>query len=235
MEVKQMTKHFWIVGTDTDVGKTVVTTYFMRYFQTKGVAAIPYKPVQTGIMVDNSKTFYGDTEFYKSFSEEVLVEEHLNSYSFKMPASPHYAAMLEGAIIDEAVILQNIKQLKTMYDHVICEGAGGLYVPLNEQGNYHFVELIKQSQLPVVLVTRTKLGTINHTFLSLEALKMWEIPIVGIVFNGYEGTELEKNNIKTIQQNSDLPSIVIPKLNNLSDLKNIQIPNTKFLERLSII
>ncbi|NWQ41861.1 dethiobiotin synthase [Bacillus sp. EB106-08-02-XG196] len=230
-----MTNHFWIVGTDTDVGKTLVTAYFMRYFQTKGVKAIPYKPIQTGIMVENTKHFYGDTEFYKSFSEEVLVEEHLNSYSFKKPASPHYAAMLEGAVIDEAVILQHITKLMTMYDHVICEGAGGLYVPLNEQGNYHFLKLIKQSQLPVVLVTRTKLGTINHTFLSLEALKIWEIPIVGIVFNGDEGTELEKNNIRTIQQNTDLPTLVIPKLDVLSDLKNIQLPNTDFLERLSSI
>ena len=64
-----------------------------------------------------------------------------------------------------------------MYDYVICEGAGGLYVPLNEQRNYHFLHLIQQSQLPVVLVARTKIGTINHTLLSLEALKMKEFQL----------------------------------------------------------
>ena len=227
-----MTQHFWIVGTDTDIGKTIVTTYFMRYFQAKGENVIPYKPVQTGIIVENSKQYYGDTAFYQSFSEGTLVEEHLNSYSFKEPASPHYAAMLEGKVIEEEVILQHIKQLKSLYDYVICEGAGGLYVPLNEQRNYHFLHLIQQSQLPVVLVARTKIGTINHTLLSLEALKMKDIPIAGIVFNAFEGTEIEIDNIRAIGQITNLPSLVIPKLENLSDLKELQIENTEFLERL---
>lgn len=227
-----MTKHFWIVGTDTDIGKTLVTTYFMRYFQAKGESVIPYKPVQTGMIVENSKSYYGDTSFYQSFSESTLVEEHLNSYSFKEPASPHYAARLEGKEIKEEVILQHINQLKSIYDYVICEGAGGLYVPLNEQRNYHFLHLIQQSQLPVVLVARSTLGTINHTSLSLEALKMKEIPIVGIVFNAFEGTEIEKDNIRMIGQMTNLPSLVIPKLTNLVDLKKLQVENSGFLERL---
>ncbi|RUL51321.1 dethiobiotin synthase [Lysinibacillus antri] len=227
-----MTQHFWIVGTDTDVGKTLVTTYFMRYFQEKGASVTPYKPVQTGIIVEGSNQYYGDTAFYQSFSEQTLVEEHLNSYSFKEPASPHYAAMLEGKEIQEEVILQHIQQLKSEYDYVICEGAGGLYVPLIEQGHYHFLHLIKQSGLPVILVARTKLGTINHTLLSIEVLKMKDIPIAGVVFNAFEGTELEKNNISTIEQMTRLPSLVIPKFKNLSDLKNIQLENTQFFERL---
>ena len=216
-----MTQHFWIVGTDTDIGKTLVTTYFMRYFQAKGENVIPYKPVQTGIIVENTKQYYGDTAFYQSFSEANLVEEHLNSYSFKEPASPHYAAMLEGSVIKEEVILQHIKQLKSMYDYVICEGAGGLYVPLNEQRNYHFLHLIQQSQLPVVLVARTKIGTINHTLLSLEALKMKDISVVGIVFNAFEGTEMESENIRTIGQITNLPSLVIPKVGKSIRLKRI--------------
>jgi dethiobiotin synthetase len=227
-----MTRHFWIVGTDTDIGKTLVTTYFMRYFQTNGENVIPYKPVQTGIIVENSKQYYGDTSFYQTFSEGTLVEEHSNSYSFKEPASPHYAALLEGKEIREEVILQHINRLKLIYDYVICEGAGGLYVPLNEQRNYHFLHLIQQSQLPVVLVARTTLGTINHTLLSLEALKMKDIPIVGIVFNAFEGTEIEIDNMRTIGRMTNLPSLVIPKLKNLVDLKKLQVEKTEFLERL---
>jgi dethiobiotin synthetase len=227
-----MTRHFWIVGTDTDIGKTLVTTYFMRYFQTNGENVIPYKPVQTGIIVENSKQYYGDTTFYQSFSEGTLVEEHSNSYSFKEPASPHYAAMLEGKEIQEEVILQHINRLKSIYDYVICEGAGGLYVPLNEQRNYHFLHLIQQSQLPIVLVARTTLGTINHTLLSLEALKMKDIPIVGIVFNAFEGTEIEIDNMRTIGRMTNLPSLVFPKLKNLVDLKKLQVEKTEFLERL---
>lgn len=227
-----MAQHFWIVGTDTDVGKTLVTAYFMRRFQMKGKNVIPYKPVQTGIITENNKSYYGDTTFYQSLSETHLIERHLNSYSFKEPASPHYAAMLEDLEIQGDVILEHITKLKSLYDFLICEGAGGLYVPLDEQRNYYFLHLIQQSQLPVVLVTRTKVGTINHTLLSLEALKMKDIPIVGIVFNEFEGTKLEMNNIDAIQNFTNLPYLIIPKLKNLSDLKDIRIENDEFFERL---
>ncbi|MBB6445166.1 dethiobiotin synthase [Bacillus benzoevorans] len=227
-----MAQYFWITGTDTDIGKTLITTYFMRYFQAKGANVIPYKPVQTGIIIENSRKYYGDTAFYQSFSEEPLAAAHLNSYSFKEPASPHYAARLEGKVIEEEVILQHIKQLKSLYDYVFCEGAGGLYVPLNEQRNYHFLDLMKQSELPVVLVARTTLGTINHTLLSLEALKRNDIPIAGIVFNAFDGTELERDNIETIRRITDLPSLVIPKLKNIADIKSISIESTQFFERL---
>lgn len=227
-----MTQHFWVIGTDTDVGKTLVTTYFMLFFQEKGKNVIPYKPVQTGIILENSKSDYGDTAFYQSFSKASLKEEHINSYSFIEPASPHYAARLEGKEIKEEVILQHINHLKSIYDYVICEGAGGLYVPLDEKRNYTFLDLIQQSQLPVVLVARTNLGTINHTLLSLEALKMRNIPIVGIVFNGFEGSSLEKSNIETIQQFVGMPSLIIPKLENPYDLDDILTENHLFFERL---
>ncbi|HHW37315.1 MAG TPA: dethiobiotin synthase [Bacillales bacterium] len=227
-----MSQHFWIVGTDTDVGKTVVTAYFMRHFQKKGKSVIPYKPVQTGIITENNKSYYGDTTIYQSLSETHLIARHLNTYSFKESASPHYAAMLEGSEIKGEVILEHIKKLKSRYDFLICEGAGGLYVPLDEHRNYYFLHLIQQSQLPVVLVTRTRVGTINHTLLSLKALKSRDIPIVGLVFNGYEGTNLEMNNITAIKKCANLPFLIIPKLKNLSDLKDIQIENDEFFERL---
>ncbi|MCH1624372.1 dethiobiotin synthase [Fredinandcohnia quinoae] len=226
-----MTQQFWIAGTDTDIGKTLVTTIFMRYFQAKGAKVAPYKPIQTGVGVDGISL--SDTEFYKSFSEVDLVEEDLNSYSFNEPASPHYAARLEKVLIDEGVILQHIKDLLAKYDVVICEGAGGLFVPIDDQCNYHFVHLIKQSQLPVLLVASTRLGTINHTLLSVEALKKRGIPIVGIVFNSFGGTELETDNIRTIEQMTSLPSVVIPQFKDLSEITQFTLDITKLLERLT--
>ncbi|GGE61254.1 dethiobiotin synthase [Priestia taiwanensis] len=230
-----MGQNFWVVGTDTNIGKTIITTYLMRYFQLQGKSVIPYKPVQTGIVVEDLQSYYEDTTFYQMFSESSLIETHLNSYSFKEAASPHYAAKLEGAGVEEEIILNHIQQLKMMYDSVICEGAGGLYVPLNEQPHYYFIDLIKQTQLPVILVASSKLGTINHTLLSIEALKNRDIPIAGIVFNMFEDTELEINNIETIKQRTNIPVIVMPKLHKLSDLKDVQIEGIDFLERMLAI
>lgn len=227
-----MSNHFWITGTDTDVGKTLVTTYFMRYFQSKGEKVIPYKPIQTGLIVKDSKQYYGDTEFYQKFTETPLAAEDLNSYSFVEPASPHYSARLEGAQINEEVILDHLEELKSKYNRVICEGAGGLYVPIDERRNYHFLDLIKESRLPSVVVARTTLGTINHTLLTLEVLKMNDIPVAGIVFNGFEGTELEQDNIQTIKQITQLPTLVIPKLKSLAELKTLELEDDLFFERV---
>ena len=227
-----MANYFWVVGTDTDVGKTIVTTTLMRYFQTKG-EVLPYKPVQTGLIEEGDIKYYGDTQFYQSFIEMELDEQNINSYSFKEPASPHYAARLEGASIDEKRILQHIERLKSQYDYVICEGAGGLYVPLDEKRNYYFHHLIKETQMPVVLVTRTTLGTINHTLLTIEALRAKGIPIAGIVCNAFEGTELEVDNVTTIRQATGLPLILIPKLQNMADLKELHLEDAnEFFERL---
>jgi dethiobiotin synthetase len=226
-----LTQHFWIVGTDTDVGKTFVTTYFMRYLQEKGKSIIPYKPVQTGINEENLENS-SDTVFYQSFSKEPLRKEHMNSYSFKEPASPHYAAMLENTAISEDIILNQIECLKTLYEYVICEGAGGLYVPLKEKQYYFFLDLIRQSQLPVILVTRTTLGTLNHTLLSLEVLKYNGISIAGIVCNAFGGTELEMNNIHTIKEITSLPTLVIPKISEAAEFKEYYLKGKDSLERL---
>ncbi|RSK24675.1 dethiobiotin synthase [Bhargavaea beijingensis] len=210
---------FWVIGTDTNVGKTFVTTWLMRYFQSKGTA-IPYKPVQTG-MIDDGTPYYGDTYFYRQFSQTELDGRQVNTYSFPTPASPHYAARLEGQTIEGERILRQIKRLTSRYDHVICEGAGGLYVPLDEKRGYCFQHLVKDSKLPVVLVTRTSLGTINHTLLTVEALRACGIPIIGIVFNGFEGTELEKDNRATICRLTGLHSVTLPKLSEARELEKL--------------
>lgn len=223
-------KNFWVVGTDTNVGKTVVTAFFMRYFQTKG-NVIPYKPVQTGIIEEGESSYYGDTHFYQQFSEVRLDARHVNSYSFRKPASPHYAARIEGEIIEENRILQQIESLTSQYDHVICEGAGGLYVPLDERRGYCFHHLIKASELPVVLVARTTIGTINHTLLTVEALRASGIPVIGLVFNMFEGEELEIDNISTIRKLTGLPSITLPRLKEIEELKalNFELAEVFFL------
>lgn len=202
-------QHFWVVGTDTDVGKTFITTLFMRQLQIQGANVIPYKPVQTGELEDKGHYYYHDTNSYLTYSLQPLPKEELNTYSFSLPASPHYAAEMEEESIKEDRILKAIDQLKQNYDTVICEGAGGLYVPLHSDTTFTLLDVIQQSALPVILVTNTKLGMINHTLLSVKALQERQIDLLGIVFNQFEHSLLEKNNVKTISRFIDVPSVVI--------------------------
>lgn len=202
-------QHFWVVGTDTDVGKTFITILFMRQLQMKGQKVIPYKPVQTGEVENKDHYYYHDTTSYLQYSLQPLAKRVLNTYSFRIPASPHYAAELEGETIKEDKFLKAIDQLKLDYDTVICEGAGGLYVPLHSDTTLTLLDVIQQSALPVILVANTKLGTINHTLLSVEALQARNIDLLGIVFNQFEQSAQEKNNIDTIRRFTAVPSVII--------------------------
>ncbi|MEG0381049.1 MAG: dethiobiotin synthase [Kurthia sp.] len=199
---------FWIVGTDTEIGKTYVTTLLMRQLQLSGKKVRPYKPIQTGEIVKAGQRYYEDTESYKKFSLEYLAEESLNTYSFALAASPHYAAHLEGVEIKKEKIIATI-QTFSKEEFLICEGAGGLFVPLHMNEETTLLDIIECSKLPVIVVTHTKLGTINHTLLTMEALNTRSIPILGIVYNQYEQTAMEDNNIATMRRFIRKPSIVL--------------------------
>ncbi|MEG0472550.1 MAG: dethiobiotin synthase [Solibacillus sp.] len=225
-------QHFWVVGTDTDVGKTCVTTLLMRQYQSQGVHVTPYKPVQTGEVFDNGRAYYYDSTMYEAYSLQPLERSILNDYSFKEPASPHFAAQLEGQKIDTKRILQQLKRLQQDVDVVICEGAGGIFVPLDAKGKVTLLDVIMESQLPVVVVTRTKLGTINHTLLTLEVLASRGIEVLGIVFNGDTGSAMEKNNIETILQHHPKSYAIIPQYKEFSEVMDHSITNTSLFERL---
>lgn len=225
-------QHFWVVGTDTDVGKTIVTTMLMCHLQRKGLNVTPYKPVQTGEIYDNGHGYYHDTAMYEKYSLQRLQQEHINSYSFREAASPHFAAQREGQQIQVEELFQHLQVLQESYDVVICEGAGGLFVPLNAPNGPTLLDMIVSSKLPVVLVTRTSLGTINHTLLTLEALYSRQINVVGIVFNGDAGSKMEQDNIQTILQYHPLPYAIIPQLQDISQLMEYSKTHTTLFERL---
>ncbi|QDP99139.1 dethiobiotin synthase [Lysinibacillus fusiformis] len=226
-------QHFWIVGTDTEVGKTCITTLLMRQLQKQGLRVTPYKPVQTGEMYQNGKSYYHDTTMYEKYSLQMLEPMNLNGFSFKEAASPHFAAQLEGQQINTHYLLKQMQYLQQSNDVVICEGAGGLFVPLDTIGETTLLDVIVQSKLPVVVVTRTTLGTINHTLLTLEALRTRAIEVLGIVFNGDTGSLIEQNNEETILQHHALPFATIPKLQNISEIVEYPITDTSLFERLT--
>ena len=169
-------KKYFITGISTGVGKTIVSAIFVE-----ALKADYWKPLQAGNLECK------DTDVVKSLVSNNISKFHAETYKFKTPASPHYAAELENIVIDP----DNFKIPETS-NHLIIESAGGLMVPLNK--NFLMIDLIKKFETEVILVSQNYIGSINHTLLSVEALKNRLIPIKGIVFNG-ERNESSENYI----------------------------------------
>jgi dethiobiotin synthetase len=174
----------FITGISTDVGKTIVSSIIVE-----ALKADYWKPIQAGDL-DNS-----DSHKVKSQISNTKSQFFPNSYALNTPASPHLAAELDGITID----LKNITAPQTQ-NHLVIEGAGGLFVPLN--GSDCVIDLI-QSDYKVIVVSRHYLGSINHTLLTIEALKNRNINIAGIIFSGEENQSsesiiLNKTGVKSI-------------------------------------
>jgi dethiobiotin synthetase len=174
----------FITGIGTDVGKTVASAII-----TQALEADYWKPIQAGDLA------LSDTHKVKSQILNPKSQFHPNAYALNTPASPHLAAALDGVTID----LQQIKEPQTN-NHLVIEGAGGILVPLNN--NDCIIDLI-QPDYKVIVVSRHYLGSINHTLLTIEALKSRNIPVAGIIFSGDENqaTEtiiLNKTGVKCI-------------------------------------
>ncbi|MHA8073792.1 dethiobiotin synthase [Aquirufa sp. HETE-40SA] len=164
-------KQFIVAGIGTEIGKTVVSAIL-----TAGLKADYWKPVQSGDFAT------GDAYWINNWVPSATV--HPSTYALSQPLSPHSAAEIDGITI-------KLEAFKIPTDQtLIVELAGGIMVPLNDQETN--LDLIKHLQLPVILVSKNYLGSINHTILSYEILKQHGIPMAGIVFNGPENRSGEK-------------------------------------------
>lgn len=181
----------FITGISTDVGKTIASSIVVEALQ-----ADYWKPVQAGDL-DNS-----DTHKVQSRVSNCKTQFFPNSYALNTPASPHLAAEIEGITID----LAKIKKPKTA-NHLVIEGAGGIFVPLNEKDT--IIDLI-QPDYKVIVVSRHYLGSINHTLLTIEAIQNRGLQVAGIIFSGSENKSTEdlilnKTGVKLIGRIDEEP------------------------------
>lgn len=183
-----MGQAFYVTGTGTDVGKTFFSSLFMaKYAEKYGFRY--WKPIQTGSISADDTTFVQKTT---SLPDSYFLKPN---FVFKTPASPHYAAKIEGQSIDPKSLLSSLsKERKT---NTLIEGAGGVFVPITE--DYLTIRAIQESNLGVVVVGSTELGTINHTLLTLEVLTSRFIPVFGFYLVGPENS-LQEDNATMIQR-----------------------------------
>lgn len=161
-----MNKTYFVTGIGTEIGKTISSAVLVEKLN-----ADYWKPIQAGDL-DNS-----DTLKVQNLISNSVSKFHPESYRLTQPFSPHYAAELDGIDIELNKII-----IPTTNNNLIIEGAGGLMVPINQ--NELMIDLIKKLDVEVILISKNYLGSINHTLLSVEALKNRNISIKGIIFNG---------------------------------------------------
>jgi dethiobiotin synthetase len=161
-------KPIFVTGIGTGIGKTIVSAVLVEKLK-----ADYWKPIQSGDLEDN------DTLKVQGLVSNTKSFFHPEAYRLTQPFSPHKSAAIDGVRIDAARIIAPVTA-----NTLIVEGAGGLMVPLNN--SFLMIDLIKQLGAEVILVTQNYLGSINHTTLSIYALKKEGIPIKGIIFNGAE-------------------------------------------------
>ena len=177
-------KGIFVTGTDTGVGKTVVTAGLTRILRAAGLDAAPMKPVQTGCVSTGESLSAPDLEFAlcaAGLAPDPSEKHLMCPYCYEPACSPHLAGRLAGHDPQVDKIVEAARRLGRRRQVVIAEGAGGVLVPLNERET--MLDLMRQLHWPVVLVARGALGTINHTLLSLRALRGADVDVLGVVFN----------------------------------------------------
>lgn len=184
--MKGMPRKLFVTGTDTDAGKSYATGWFARLINQSGGNAMTMKFVQTG-----NKDYSEDIAVHRRIMGIEMTEEDLNHLTapeiYSYPCSPDLAAKIDSRPIDLAAITEASDRLAEKYDTVLIEGAGGIMVPLS--GEYLTIDYIRDHRLPVVLVTNSRLGSINHTLLSLSAIERAGLELYAVIYNSYFDTD----------------------------------------------
>lgn len=217
-----MTKGVFVTGTDTDIGKTIVTAALLNLLRTGGCDAVPMKPVQTGCPKRNGKLQDLDLATCRRLTglpADHTGEHPAGVYRYLAPCSPHLAARGANVQIDTKPILETYSTLTKNHDCVLVEGAGGVLVPLNMETT--MLNLMQQLALPVVVTAHPGLGTINHTLMTVDVLKRAGLTVCGIVFCETQPTvwgDIEQDNWKTIEHFGNVPVLGrVPFVSPLND------------------
>jgi dethiobiotin synthetase len=207
-----MTKAYFVTGTDTGVGKTLVTSALLYGYSLQGLTTAGMKPVSAGCAEENGRLISDDVTMIMSAGNIVAALEQHNPYTFAPPIAPHIAAQQANKIIKPRVIQVAYQTLAAKADVVIVEGIGGFRVPLGEQ--LDTADLAQILNMPVVLVVGMRLGCINHTLLTVEAIQARGLELAGWVANRVDpGMAAFEENLQTLEQHIPAPCLgVLPYL-----------------------
>jgi dethiobiotin synthetase len=187
----------FVTGTDTDVGKTIVTGALAAALRAEDLNVGIWKPVQSGALLGSGET---DAERLLQYSGIHERAEDVASFTFQAPLTPMLAAKQDGVDITLQEVISAGQPLADRYESVLIEGAGGVAVPLTEDSLV--VDLISELRIPALIVARSGLGTINHTLLTVSYLQQHGVPIIGFILN--DGDSNEMYNDSSAATNAEL-------------------------------
>ncbi len=190
---------FCITGIDTDIGKTVATGLIAKSLLDKDIRVITQKIAQTGC-INISEDIVEHRRIMGVDLYDVDRNQRTCPYLFSVPCSPHLAAEIDGERVDIDIINRATESLLEEYDVILLEGVGGLSVPLNDE--FTLLDYLEKRKYPLILVSGSRLGSINHTLNALELARTRKLEVVAIIYNrfGNEDVRIEQDSKKVFKQ-----------------------------------
>ena len=198
----------FITGTDTGVGKTVATAALGLALKARGVDVGVMKPIETGVPLVGERRIGEDTGVLRRLLAPDDPIEDVNPVALALPAAPSAAAKQEGIKIDLGVIREAFNRLSSRHEVVLVEGAGGLLVPIDAKTT--MADLALSLDTPLVVVARVRLGTINHTLLTLREAERRGLRVLGVILNGWDASgetrsEADDRNLDELRERLYVP------------------------------
>jgi dethiobiotin synthetase len=195
---------YFVTGTDTEVGKTLISSALLLHLRTQHARVVGMKPVAAGTVITPEGEDNEDAQALRACGSIRVPRELDNPYCLPLPLSPHLAARAAGVRIELPVLVERYRQLAAQADAVVVEGAGGFFVPLNERETG--ADLAQALQLPVLLVVGLRLGCLNHALLTAEAIRTRGLTLAGWVANRIDPQmSSQDDNIAYLQERLGAP------------------------------
>ena len=228
-------KSFFVTGTDTGVGKTVITAALAMCFRKRGIDVGVMKPIASGIP---KKTGFKSSDVSLLCEAAGITdrEEMINPVFLPIPASPYDATKILNLPIDVPMIFEKFQNLIKIHQMLLIEGIGGIMTPITR--NFFVADMIKAMRLDAIIITRSTLGTLNHTIMTLRICKDYEIPVKGIIVSYFDerGGPAEKNAPSTLYELTGIPILgIIPFIKDYQKLDTMVSIVEKNIDLNSII
>ena len=200
----------FVAGTDTGVGKTILAAVVCAALAARGEKVAAFKPTVTGFDEEAPEGWARDHELLASVASAGQSADDVAPHRYGPPVSPHYAAELAGEQIEPNELLAKARNAAEHADALVCEGVGGLLVPLTP--GYLIRDLALDLGLPLVIAARPGLGTINHTLLTLEAARTAGLDVRGVVMTPWSREPIEQSNRETVELIGNVAVTCLPPI-----------------------